>query len=222
MDFADKYVRRLNYSGVNFSESYKNQSKRILTEEIRQSPDCKYVKLNNSIELTPCIVRDLDGFVKRKFSFIPDTVINIGDYIYQDQDVYIGIEQNKDDITPYLETRLCNATFPIKTESSYDYFRDDQGNIVHDDVTNEPILIPIENTDINLPCVVENKYRVSDKSEQMWVADNDITVILPYHADIKMGNTFEMYGDIYKIVNIDFTKVINGVGILTLRGEKEK
>lgn len=218
----ESYRARINANGGNAQSSMSNITKHSQRQMILNSPTRKEVIVNDDVAPQYCIVSDVKTYFERKFLFLPDFNINNGDYIHYQNFTYLVTDRKISDEFPEGIGELCNATFPLKTESTFDYFRDDQGNIVYDDVSGEPITIPVEAKDINLPCVVENKYRVSDKSEQMWVADNDITIILPYHSEIKMGKTFEMYDDIYKIVNIDFTKVINNTGILTLRGEKEK
>ncbi|RKJ44427.1 hypothetical protein D7X33_34890 [Butyricicoccus sp. 1XD8-22] len=215
----ESYRARLSAYGGSLQNSVKKTSKRSQEQLILNSPSRVDLQVNDELELSPCIVSDIDTFYKRRFLFLPDKAISIGNTIKHDGFTYLATDQTMNEIFPELIAQLCNSTFPIITTTT-DYYRDENGNLVYDDITGE--VIPITTTtQIDLPCVVENKYRVSDKSEQMWIAENDITVILPYHAEIKMGMTFQMYDDIYKVINIDQTKVIGDVGILTLRGEKE-
>ncbi len=215
----ESYRARIQSFGGNAQESMLNSTKLSQRQMILNSPTRKEVIVNDALTSQYCIVSDVKTYLERKFLFLPDYKINCGDYIHYNDYTYLVTDYKDSEEFPEGIGKLCNSTYPIIITTT-DYYRDGNGNLVYDDITGE--VIPITTTtQIDLPCVVENKYRVSDKTEQMWLAENDITVILPYHAEIKMGMTFQMYDDIYKVINIDQTKVIGDVGILTLRGEKE-
>src|SRR5690606_25608755 len=102
----------------------------------------------------PCIVQDRDGFMERKFAFVPDTIVNVGDLIHQDNEVYLAIEGNKDDIAPYVNAKLCNAIFPLQTRSTTEPVLDFNGNYQYDEF--DEIITREVPSQVDLPCVVEN------------------------------------------------------------------
>jgi hypothetical protein len=47
-----------------------------------------------------------------------------------------------------------------------------------------------------------------------------LRVTMSYRDDVKVNDTFSMYNNTYKIRGIDYTKVINGKGIMVLAVEQ--
>ncbi|MEL3959398.1 hypothetical protein NST17_19795 [Caldifermentibacillus hisashii] len=121
-------------------------------------------------------------------------------------------EDNK--IYRKAEIKLCNATFPIKSSKTkilkgYNKY----GKPLYDDIY-----------DVNKfsPCIVESKNTNPNNDNQLSISENQLLITLQYQESdtLVLNYEFEMYGERYKIINIDYTKVISDIGILKLIAER--
>jgi pyrimidine operon attenuation protein/uracil phosphoribosyltransferase len=69
---------------------------------------------------------------------------------------------------------------------------------------------------LNLPCIVESSIIAADENKQLPIPQGQLRVTLSYRDDVKVNDTFSMYNNTYKIRGIDYTKVINGKGIMVI------
>jgi hypothetical protein len=61
---------------------------------------------------------------------------------------------------------------------------------------------------------------VEDINSAVNFADNRIVLTVPYSVNIKEDVEFTMWGDKYKIVNVDKTKVIDGKGVVLATAQR--
>jgi hypothetical protein len=120
-------------------------------------------------------------------------------------------EDNK--IYRKAEIRLCNATFPIESNKTsvlkgYDKY-------------NRPVYAD-EITIIDEPCIVETKYYFNNRNEQITLPEDRILITMKYQSasNIDISKEFEMYKSRFKITHFDFSKVINGKGVMVFTGER--
>jgi hypothetical protein len=67
---------------------------------------------------------------------------------------------------------------------------------------------------------VESSIIAADENNQLPIPQGQLRVTLSYRDDVKVNDTFSMYNNTYKIRGIDYTKVVNGKGIITLAVEQ--
>lgn len=218
MNYLEKYAKRLNDGGANSKDAYINQSKIIAKQQIMDSPNLHNVYLNRDETVTHyCIARDKGNYEKRKFIFVPDTVVNLGDYVTQDTLVYLLTGKDTNDITPQFIGDFCSAEFPVKyADQKIEIGTDNLGRPIYD-------IIPGEIKE--LPCVVKMNNAstaIADTNEPINLLDNQVVVTIPYTEapSIKYNEKFELYNDLYRIIRIDPSSSINKVGILHITGQR--
>jgi hypothetical protein len=199
-----------------------SSSKEIANQYIDSNLFSETVLIDN-VEHVAMVKQDKKS-ENKKLLLKPDTKVDIGAVVnYEDLNYltmdFLGEGINK--IYPTATLKLCNATFPIELNKSKVLLQDDNGNIIYDDLTEEPITVEVPSSIHLLSCIVENKYRVDTSNEQLWLPENEIMITLPYHSEIVLGFKFSMYDEQYEILNVDRTKVINDKGILVIRAKKE-
>jgi len=205
------YRDRVNAMGNSIQESMINNSKNLTTEQIMNSPSLSYVKLNDGIDSLPCIVSDKDSFNKREFLFLPDSIINVGDYIHHDTFTYLATDRMRNEIYPELTGELCNETYRVKGGQTKQI-------VGHDEYTSKPIYDYIDEA-FDVPCVMTTKtYSTADNSP-IPLPDGAAIVKLPYIEGMipKVNDEFDHRGSQYQVTNVSYTNVINEVGYIEIR-----
>lgn len=219
--WLDSYKARINAEGGTVSKSVNDSTKRTAKEQILNSPSRVDVKLNDDlVQLYPCIISDIETFKKRRFLFIPDTLISIGDYVHHNNFTYLATERTTDDKFPQLIGELCNSQFPIYSTVTKTPRLDADGKQMYDRY-GKPLYDETLET-VNKPCVVKSSYLQSSDTDQFMIPEGKITIILPYITpnNITLDYQFKMYDSDYRITNIDPTNIINGQGIYTVIAER--
>lgn len=190
-------------------ESTKRQNHSFITN----SPSKSNVRLNDSIEEVPCIVSNKESFNKRLFLFLPDTQVQVGDYVHYDTFTYLATDRNRNDLYPELTGELCNETYKIekgiKTQVGVDDF-------------NRPIYEMIESP-LFVPCVMTTKtYSLIDNSA-IPLPDGAMILKLPYDPEgiPKVNETFRHRNAQFKVTTISYENVINEVGVIEVRLQRE-
>lgn len=197
---------------VNATGNVIDNSKQLATEQIMNSPSLKYVKLNDGIDAIPCIVSDKDSFNKREFLFLPDTVINVGDYVHFDTFTYLATDRKRDEIYPELTGELCNSEFLSKTLTT-------KVLIGHDPNNNRPFYEEIEEV-VYTPCLAEYQSFINNNGTFL-LPEGRLKITIKYDSssNLSLNREFNMYESKFKIVDINLTKVIDGIGIATVISE---
>jgi len=218
LNYATKYIKRLNSDGINSREAYYNQSKIIAERQIYNSHNRYDVYLNlNTNKVHYCITKDKGNNKKRKFIFTPDTVVNMGDYVTQGDSTYLLSEKDTNEITPTLSGDFCSAKFTVK-------FSDEKVLIGYDKL-NRPTYETIPGEINELPCVVkmnDASTAIADVNEPVNLLANQVMVTIPYTEapSIELNEQFDLYNETYRIIRVDPSSSINKVGILRITGER--
>ena len=213
MSYLDAYRERVSPNGASMKDAIQNTSKRQAINYIMDSPTLTHIRLNNSPETTPVIASDKETFHKRLYLFLPDTVINVGDYIHQlDGSIYLATNQDKDEIYPQLFGDFCNSQFPSSTVIS-------KVLIGHDPRTGRP-LYEEEEIDVLMPCVSEYQSFMSNDGSFL-TPEGRLKIVVRYEdtINLELNREFFMYGTKFKIASVDLTKVIDGIGVVTVISE---
>jgi hypothetical protein len=123
------------------------------------------------------------------------------------------------EIYPNATLKLCNSTYTIKSNRTKVLKLDSQGKPVLDKFDN-PVYVYTDGATTSLPCIVESSIIAADENKQLPLPQGQLRVTLSYREDVKVNDTFSMYNNTYKIRGIDYTKVINGKGIMLLAVEQ--
>jgi len=204
------YRDRVKASGETLQDAVIGTTKRQMIDLIMNSTSRSDVKLNDGLELLPCIVSDKDSFDIRKFLFLPDTIINVGDYIHYDSFTYLATGRKRDEIYPELTGELCNETYrvltgQIRTINGYNDF-------------GQPIYNYMDETK-DVPCVMTNKsYSTADNSP-IPLQDGSMIVKLPYIEGMypKINEEFNNRGTQYQVTNVSYEHVLHEIGFVTVR-----
>lgn len=219
MNYLEKYTKRLNKEGINSKEAYMNQSKIIAKQQILDSPNLHNVYLNrNETVIHYCIARDKGSYEKRKFIFVPDTVVNLGDYVTQDSLVYLLTGKDTNDITPQFTGDFCSAELPVKyADQKIEIGTDHLGRPVYEIIEGEVKMLPC------VPKMNDASTAIADANEPVNLLANQVMVTIPYTeaSSIELNEQFDLYNETYRIIRIDPSSSINKVGILRITGERE-
>lgn len=211
-------MMRMNSYGVNAKEAHINQSKSIIRQQIMNSYNRQdaYLKVDKS-ELTYCITRDINANIERKFVFIPDAKVRMGEYVTIDDKTYLLTKQDTNEVTPEFTGLFCTAFFHVRSE--------DREELIGFDDLDRPVYDIIPGEVLKLPCVVkmnDASTAIAGTNEPVNTLDNQIKISITYteSKSIQHNERFVMYGDVYRIIRIDPSDSINGVGVLHITGER--
>lgn len=212
--WLNSYKGRINAEGGTVSKSVNNSTKRITREQILNSPSRVDVKLNDVTNVTyPCVVNDVDTFKKRRFLFLPDTIINIGDQIVHDGFTYLATNRVTDTKFPQLIGELCNEIFTIivagnKSSSGTDDF-------------GRPIQYTTNDKTYNLPCVLITKDNTTDSIDNSPIPlpEGNMIIKVKYYPNIvpKINYEFKYRNTTYKVTDIIYDNVISDKGFVEIK-----
>lgn len=215
MNDFETYRNRINASGSNMQNAIYEASKRKVINDLLNSPTLTEVHLNFQSTTYLAIVSDKETFHKRTVLFMPETIVNVGDYVLYDGFTYLATDCKRDMLYPQLYVELCNEKFPLikegtKTITGYDEFK-------------RPIYQTTSPTTIQIPCVMETKiYSIVDNSA-IPLPDGAMMMKLPYNPDQipKVNYIITVHNAQYKVTTVSFENVINNVGYIEMRLQRE-
>lgn len=214
----EAFRRRMNSYGGDIQKATSNISKISAVNQIMYSPNRKTVNIDTLDSKDEyCIVQDIDHMKIRKFLFLPDTNIQRGNYIHHEGYIYLATEQYTTEEYPQVNAEICTADFA--------YELDRQDAIIGYDNLGRPIYPPDDSLSITLPCIVkfnDASTAIADANEPINLLDNIITVTIPYGKinNIKYDSVFPIFGDDYRVIRIDPSQSIDGVGLLKITGQR--
>lgn len=212
-----------NYTGVNVKEKIKRDAEKMLEDSLQghASHECLIAPNGdlNSQFLTDVIFSqkwDSDGEAMKVIGRISE--IERGNYIlYNDETWLITTKPEDNGVYRKAEARLCSTHFPLKEDDQeviVDY--DDFGRPIPEIVTGEIVMMPC------VPKMNDASTSIADANEQINLLDNQIKVTIPYRESpsIEHDKRFTIYNESYRIIRIDPSKSVNGVGLLSITGER--
>jgi hypothetical protein len=212
MGYFETYKSRLNANGGNVKDSVKNATIDAINKSFTSSLGHLVIKLNGVD--TDSILIHSDKDAKKFLLFKPGATVNRGDVALVEGENHLILDVIVNEIHPKAEIKFCNQTFTLsgavtKTLVGYDDF-------------GKPIYSETEGTPTIVPCIVEKSVYIEGQNTAINLSDHRIKVTLKYqvHNDLLEDAEFEMFDESYKIVGVDKTQVINGVGLLIFYGER--
>lgn len=144
--------------------------------------------------------------------------IERGNYLFFKDETWLVVTKPEDNgAFRKAEAELCTTSLPLK--------ENDKEIIVGIDKLGRPIPKLIKGEVVLLPCVVkisDASRAIADVNQPINLLGNILYVTIPYResVSIKYDEIFTMYGDQYRIIRIDQSDSINGIGILKITGER--
>ena len=207
------YRDRVQADGIGTKESIQQSTKRQMVNYILDSPSLSNVFINMVETLPiPSIVSDVRTFHERKFLFLPDLKVNVGDYVtYQDM-TYLATDAVSNDIYPQLIGELCNVDYPVKTE--------ERKTKVGTDNVGRPIY-KTETIFVNKPCVMTDKIYSQANNSPIPLPDGAVIIKIPYSDNENeipdVNSNVKIYNMEYKVSVISYENVVNNKGVLEIQ-----
>ena len=209
----NSYRNRVHADGNTVKESVATSTKRQMVNYILDSPSLSYVfiDLEETLQI-PSIVSDVRTFYERRFLFLPELTVNVGDYITHRDYTYLATNKVDNEIYPQLFGELCNTEFPISVEEIKIK--------VGVDAVGRPIY-KIEKVVIKKPCVMTDKIYSQANNSPIPLPDGAIIVKLPYSTETnhipKINSIVDLYDNQYQVSTISMEYVIGDVGYIEVQ-----
>jgi hypothetical protein len=215
MSYLNLFRERILSSGNKSTDGIVNASKQTIKNNFSNSLFSEIV-LINGIEHDG-IITQKEKSDDKKLLLKPDVQVNIGSVVEVNIDSYLVMDflgEGINEIYPSATLKLCNSTYPIKSNKTK--------VLKGHDTFNRPVYENIYSVDRLEPCIVESGNFTTDTESQLVIPKNTMFITLKYQQSdtIAYNYEFEMYNNKYKIKDIDYTKVINEKGIIKLIAER--
>lgn len=211
-----------NYTKVNTAEKIKRDAEWMLESSLEgyASNECVIAPNGNfNLQFNTKVILsqkwDSDGEAMKIIGRINE--IERGNYVVYDNETWLVMTKPEDNsIYRKAEIHLCSATFPLK--------ENDVKTLIGKDNLGRPIYDIVQGSIENIPCVIkmnDASVSIAQTNQPINSLDNKIVVTIPYREakSIVHDAVFEMYGMEYRIIRIDYSKSINGIGLLRITGE---
>ncbi len=214
-DYFQTFKDLVNQKQFQSDNSLMDRNKEVFADNFDTSPLSTTITVNDVN--TVAMIRQEKDSNKKKLIFRPDTKIDIGSVIRINSSYYLTLDflsEGINEVYPTAKVQLCNSTLPIQSGKT-------RVLIGHDDF-GEEIWETVESTTKEIPCIVESSVQSYRQNEAINLPEGQILLTIPYteSEELTEGKEFNMYGSTYQIIGIDYSKVINKKGILTITGKK--
>lgn len=209
----NSYRNRVHADGNTVKESVATSTKRQMVNYILDSPSLSHVFIDmDETLLIPSIVSDVRTFYERRFLFLPELAVDIGDYITYKNFTYLATDKVDNETYPQLFGELCNTDFPISVE--------ERKIKVGTDSVGRPIY-KIEKVVITKPCVMTEKLYSQANNSPIPLPNGIIIVKLPYSNKTnhipKVNAIVDLYQNQYQVTTVSMEYVINEVGYIEVQ-----
>jgi hypothetical protein len=206
------YKKRLLSYGNDEKDAVLNNTQHMINKSFADSFGYSVVKIDDVD--TEVIIINKDDSTQKELLLRPNQTVKKGATVLIGMQYYLVIDFNGNGINQKAKIKLCNNTFILKGSTTE--------IIVGYNDFGEPITETMSSGDIVIPCIVETKILDDETEQAINLPEGRINVTIPYteHEDIAIDKEFEMYGEKYKIIGIDYTQSINKEGLLIINGKK--
>lgn len=203
-----------NYHGINTNQKLTHDGLLILQKSLDGFGGYDVV-INNIVNSKVLVYQKWDGNseTKKVIGRIED--IERGNLLKLEGDDWLVTTHPEDNrIYRKAEIKLCNSTFPIESDKT-------PVLIGRDPKTGRPIY-DYQSTITYEPCVVETKYFFNNRNEQITLPEDRVMISIKYHNDtnLEINKEFDLYKTRFRITFVDYSKVVNHKGIITITGER--
>ena len=149
--------------------------------------------------------------------FRPGESVAEGEIIKIDNKYWLFYNFNYDDFNPKGYLELCNEVFKVQIDTEKEIVgEDDLGRPIYDET-------PIYH---ETRCVARGQLLNTrmNKDDPINLPDGRINVAIPYveNNGVEVGVEFTIFDNKYKIRDIDFSNVLDGIGIIKFIAERQQ
>ncbi|WP_335351997.1 hypothetical protein [Bacillus pumilus] len=144
--------------------------------------------------------------------------IKLGSVVEWDVGKWLIVTQPNDNkIYKKAEMRLCNNSIKLSSGDK----QVDTGKV--NEITGKPIKKLVPGEIVEVPCIFERTTSVNGSDQPINLPDGQAHITLPYSTNpqLKIGLKTQFYSEEYIVHDIDYSKVINGVGTIKLIAKKK-
>lgn len=207
----DLYKKRLLAYGNDEKDAVLNNTQHMINNSFANSFGYSVVKIDNVD--TEAVIVNKDDSTQKELLLRPNQTVKKGAKVLIGTQYYLVTDFNGNGINQKAKIRLCNNQLTVKgnpiTVTKTNDFGEEYEEIVSYDM-------------IEIPCIVETTITFDNTDNAINLPEGGIRVTIPYteHEDIAIDKEFNMYGEKYKIMGIDYTQSINKEGLIIINGKK--
>lgn len=211
MDYFNEYRSYVNH--VLDKDSIMDNAKQNVSNMFDESFFTDHVVISGAAHHV--ILKQTKNSKDKKLILKPGTTVNVGDAVEISNSNFLLMDFLSEgiyEIYPSAKIQLCNNTIPIPTG---EVTKTDTGET---DFMGDPVYEETQVID-NVHCVVDSRVRLaSDSTHAINLPEGNLHVTMKYmdSSVVSIGNVFTMYGKDYFVTDIDYSKVFDGIGIMTL------
>lgn len=221
--YLDKHKAKLNITGITIGEAQFNSTANFINSTFKDSPFYKIVKINGAdvevrVSDVTSTVRGSNiepvRFSSKYLHFRPYVKVNIGDSVDYDGREWLITDFQINDLYPTAKMGQCNNTLTYqigvtKVKTGVD-------------AMNRPVYTdtPIYDTK---PCIIDTRIDGVTLNQPINLPAGQISITLQYDTNsklIKENDELALYERKYKVIGIDFSHLINNVGLITVVAER--
>ncbi|WP_255233939.1 hypothetical protein [Bacillus altitudinis] len=197
------------------NEEFSANKYEIFKEILANSPETYSVSLNDK-RVDVIIQTTQDSEVKKVITVLG--LLNRGDLILYDNSYWLVNSRPTDNkMNDSATMKQCNSSIKLSTGD----IQVDTGKI--NEITGKPIKKLVPGESIEIPCVFERTVSVNGSDQPINLPDGQAHITLPYSTNphLKIGLKTQFYSEEYIVHDIDYSKVIDGVGTIKLIAKKK-
>ncbi|MBU8573767.1 hypothetical protein [Bacillus pumilus] len=144
--------------------------------------------------------------------------ITLGSVVEWDVGKWLIVTQPYDNkIYKKAEMRLCNNSIKLSSGDK----QVETGKV--NEITGKPIKKLVPGEIIEVPCIFERTTSVNGSDQPINLPDGQAHITIPYSANpqLKIGLKTQFYSEEFIVHDIDYSKVIDGVGTIKLIAKKK-
>lgn len=212
MNYLNKYSKRLRMGGESSKDALLNRNKRRLEHEFSSSPSYYEVDIND--KNVGVIINKKTNYDEKLIHFKQDYDVQVGSIVKYKNDSYLIMEKDFDELYSFAIMKRCNQTVPfeISNEEVFVGYGDNAEPIYKNKTTHR-----------DLPCVVDSKYYSSNENSQLPLPEGKLSVYTTFvpESSIQTNEEFNLYEKRYIVADVDYTRVINGTGVMEIIVERK-
>lgn len=212
MNMYDKYIQRLDLSNRPNIDVIVDRSSDLSELNFHTSPSFYQVDIDG--EMVDTIINRTNDYNIKLIHFRRDYDAKVGSVITFQDKRYLLLETDEDVIYSFGKMEECNNVFKVQNGEAerVQIDTDRFGRPIYDYVVNY----------IDTPCIVRDKYYSATENTQLPLPEGKLQIVLKYQEspNIEINKEFEMYGKPFKIADISYTDVVDGIGIMTIHAER--
>lgn len=212
MNSFDKYIKRVGLSGRSSTEASLNNSIKVFELKFNTSPSFYQVDIDGS--LTDVIINKTKNTKIKQIHFRYGYKPDIGSIVTHQNKRYLLLETDKDEIFTFGFMEECNNTFKVQTGE------EERVQVGYDHLSRP--YYEYKKVEKDEPCIVRDRYYSTNENAQLPLPDGKLDIYIKYQESpsFNINKEFSMYEKTYKIADISYVDVVEGVGIMRIHAER--